>query len=318
MRRGTLLTQVLAVNLLLVAAAVIAALIASNPETIFQGAETGLVLGFALAGTVAVNVYMLSRRFEPLEHLVEEMEQADLTRPKPSSELHELDGPEEVKRLSRSFREMLERLEADRRQSAKDVLNAQERERARIALDLHDEVNQALTGLLLRLGALRRKAPPELEQELAETNAVATQAMEELLVIARRLRPTTLDDMGLEAALSALVADMGKGSGIAVAFEAEGDVSHLPDEVQLVVYRVAQEALSNSVQHGPPEHVRVRVVGDGASIELRVSDDGPGFDASLPREGLGISGMRERALLCGGTLTIDSQPGAGTRVTLTA
>ncbi len=316
MRRGTLLTQVLVVNLLLVAAAVVAASIASNPESVFRGAATGLVLGFAVAATVAVNVYLLSRRFAPLEDLVEEMERADLTRPTPSHELAELDGPEEVQRISRSFREMLERLEAERRQAAKDALGAQERERARIALDLHDEVNQALTGLLLRLGALRRQAPPELEAELVETNAVATQAMEELLAIARQLRPTMLDDIGLEAALRSLVAEVGDRAGIGAAFESEGDVAAVPEEVQLVAYRVAQEALTNSIQHGSPKHVRVRLIGAERSIELRVSDDGPGFDPATLEPGLGIGGMRERALLCGGTLEIDSAPAAGTRVTL--
>lgn len=318
MRRGTLLTQVLVVNLLLIAAAVVAASIASNPESSFRGAATGIVLGFAVAATVAVNVYLLSRRFAPLEELVEEMEHADLTRPAPSREIHDLGGPEEVRRISRSFREMLERLESERRQAAKDALGAQERERARIALDLHDEVNQALTGLLLRLGALRRKAPPELEAELIETNEVATQAMEELLVIARQLRPTTLDDMGLEAALESLVSEVGDRAGIAAAFESEGDVSAISEEVQLVTYRIAQEALSNSIQHGSPEHVRVRLLGDGGALELRVSDDGPGFDAAGSQAGLGIGGMRERALLVGGTLQIDSQPDAGTRVTLRA
>lgn len=318
MRRGTLLTQVLAVNLLLVAAAVVAASIASNPESIFRGAATGIVLGFAVAATVAFNVYLLSRRFEPLEQLVEEMERADLTRPTPSSEVAELEGPEEVRRISRSFHEMLERLEAERRQAARGALDAQERERARIALDLHDEVNQALTGLLLRLGALRRKAPPELADELAETNAVATQAMEELLAIARQLRPATLDDMGLKAALAALVAEVGSRAGIEAVFESEGELSTVSDDVQLVAYRVAQEALSNSLQHGPPEHIRVRLLGAGGTLELRISDDGSGFDPEQPPSGLGIAGMRERALLCGGALVIDSMPGSGTRVTLRA
>ncbi len=161
-------------------------------------------------------------------------------------------------------------------------------------------------------------APPELEAELAETNAVATQAMEELLAIARQLRPTTLDDLGLEAALASLVDEIGRRAGVAAAFEPEGDVSSVPDDVQLVAYRVAQEALSNSIQHGTPEHVRVRLIGAADSLELRVTDDGPGFDAHGSKPGLGISGMRERALLCGGTLQIDSAPGAGTRVTLRA
>lgn len=319
MRRGTLLTQVLLVNLLLIAAAVVAASIASDPDSALRdSATTGLVLGFALAATVAINVYLLSRRFEPLEHLVEEMERADLTRPAPVRDLKEPEGPEEVRRIAVSFREMLERLEAERRQGASNALGAQERERARIALDLHDEVNQALTGLVLRIEALRRQADPELAVELAETGAVAAQAMKELLSIARQLRPTILDDLGLEAALSTLVEELGQRGGIAATFEAVGSIDEVSDDVQLVTYRVAQEALSNAVQHGDPRHVRVRLLGSGTALELRVSDDGPGFDRSGSRDGLGIAGMRERALLCGGVLEIDSEPGAGTRVRLRA
>src|SRR5213078_771450 len=103
--------------------------------------------------------------------------------------------------LEQAFREMLDRLEAERLRGASAALEAQERERARVARDLHDEVNQALTALVLRIEALRTKAPPELSAELAETGAVATQAMEELLTVARALRPTALDDLGLTAAL---------------------------------------------------------------------------------------------------------------------
>ncbi len=312
MRRGTLLTQVLAVNLLLIAAAVVAASIATNPDSALRdSAGIGLVLGFALAATVAVNVYLLSRRFEPLEHLVEEMERADLSRPSPARQATKPEGPEEVRRIATSFREMLERLESERRQGASNALGAQERERARIALDLHDEVNQALTGLLLRIEAIRRRADPELADDLAETGAVAAQAMEELLSIARRLRPTTLDDLGLEAALATLVDELGSDAGLSATFEAEGDVSRVPDEVQLVAYRVAQEALSNAVQHADPDHVRVRLLGAGANLELRVSDDGPGFANGDCRPGLGIAGMRERALLLGGSLDVGPRLGGG-------
>ena len=108
-----------------------------------------------------------------------------------------------MQRLEHSFRLMLDgsRPSGGGRPSA--ALDAQERERARVARDLHDEVNQSLTGLLLRLEALRAKAPPELAGELAETGPVADQAMEELLALARQLRPTALDDLGLEAALAA-------------------------------------------------------------------------------------------------------------------
>jgi two-component system sensor histidine kinase UhpB len=319
MRRGTLLTQVLLVNLLLIAAAVIAASIASNPEnSLRDSASIGLVLGFALAATVAVNIWLLSRRFEPLQRLVTEMQTADLSKPPEPPAVTE--GPVEVVSLERSFHAMLERLEAERRGAANAALSAQERERERIARDLHDEVNQALTALLLRLAAVRRQAPdPEVAAELAEIGSLISRAMSELLDLARGLRPTTLDDLGLKAALATLVEEVEREAGIAAGFEAEGELDGVPDDVQLVTYRVAQEAVTNVIQHADAGHLRVRLIGtaDGA-IELRVSDDGAGYAGGRSNERLGIAGMRERALLCGGELTVESEPGAGTRVTLQA
>jgi two-component system sensor histidine kinase UhpB len=319
MRRGTLLTQVLLVNLLLIAAAVIAASIASNPEnSLRDSASIGLVLGFALAATVAVNIWLLSRRFEPLQRLVTEMQTADLSKPPEPPAVTE--GPVEVVSLERTFHAMLERLEAERRGAANAALSAQERERERIARDLHDEVNQALTALLLRLAAVRRQAPdPEVAAELAEIGSLISRAMSELLDLARGLRPTTLDDLGLKAALATLVEEVEREAGIAAGFEAEGELDGVPDDVQLVTYRVAQEAVTNVIQHADAGHLRVRLIGaaDGA-IELRVSDDGTGYAGGRSNERLGIAGMRERALLCGGELTVESEPGAGTRVTLQA
>lgn len=319
MRRGTLLTQVITVNLLLIAGAVVAASIASNPDSPLRDSATiGLVLGFALATAVAVNVLLLSRRFEPLERLVEEMEQADLSRPSAAAQAPAPNGSDEVRRLSRTFRAMLERLEAERRAGASAALEAQERERARIALDLHDEVNQALTGVLLRIEALRRKAPEEVRVELAETRDVASRAMEELLALARRLRPTSLDDLGLRAALAGLVEESGRSTGTVSAFDFEGDISGLSADAQLVTYRVAQEALTNAVQHAGARHIRVRLIGTGSGLELRITDDGSGFDAAEAEGGLGMAGMRERTLLVNGILEVESVPGEGTRVRLRA
>jgi two-component system sensor histidine kinase UhpB len=319
MRRGSLLTQVLLVNLLLIAAAVVAAVIASAPDSeLRDNGAAGLVLGFAVAATVAVNVYLLSRRTAPLELLADEMEQVDLSKPRPK-DIAPIKGAEEIERLERAFREMLDRLEAERRHGASQALEAQERERARVARDLHDEVNQALTGLALRIEALRAKVSPELSEELAETSAVAGRAMQELLALARQLRPTALDDLGLEAALAGLVEDVGRQSGIATAFEAEesvGSFHDLPDELQLVTYRVAQEALSNAVRHSGAAHVRARLTLTRDGLELRVSDDGSGFEPSSPESGLGVAGMRERALLVGAVFEIESRPGIGTRVRL--
>jgi two-component system sensor histidine kinase UhpB len=323
MRRKNLLTQVLVVNLLLIVAAVGAAGVAGNPSfDLGERPELALVLGFAVALTILVNVFMLQRRFRPLERLVDEMERADLSRPGANlrSATDGRSDPEEVARLQLAFRRMLERLEAERRRTSSAALAAQEEERARVARDLHDEVNQSLTGLLLRLEAARVKAPAELAHELADTKALANQAMEELLMLARQLRPTALDDLGLKAALAGHVSELGRQGKIRTSFEAHGDFSALPSDVQLVVYRVAQEALSNAARHSGADSVRVRLLrersGGGDRVELTVGDDGSGFTFDQAARGLGIAGMRERALLVGGDVEVESRPNVGTRVSL--
>ncbi|MET0557394.1 MAG: sensor histidine kinase [Solirubrobacterales bacterium] len=273
-----------------------------------------LVLVIALA----ISLLRLRRRLEPLETLIEEMEKVDLGRPGaalPSS----IDGvaeTEEVARLELAFLRMMRRLEAERRRAGSAALQAQEQERARVARDLHDEVNQSLTGLLLRLEAAREAAPPQLEAELEETKALANQAMRELLSLARQLRPTALDDLGLVAATAGQVEQLERGE-IDASFETEGDFSDLGDDAQLVVYRVVQEALANAARHSGAGSVRalLRRRGDGG-VELTVADDGRGFAFDEAEGGLGIAGMRERALLVGGDLTIESRPGRGTTVRL--
>jgi two-component system, NarL family, sensor histidine kinase UhpB len=317
-RRRNLLTQVLVVNLLLVVAAVVGAIIAANPKVdLGQKPAISLVLGFAIAFTILFNVFLLTRRFRPLEQLVDQMERADLSRP--GANLSGVDvpqGPEEVARLYQAFIRMLERLEAERRRASHAALEAQEEERARVARDLHDEVNQSLTGLLLRLEATREKAPPELAAELAETRKLANQAMQELLTLARQLRPTALDDLGLKAALSSHVTDLGRQSGIETSFTSEGDIASVPQDVQIVAYRVAQEALSNAIRHSGAGHVNVRLARHNGSFELDIGDDGQGFTFDDSSGGLGLPGMRERALLVNGDLQVVSRVDAGTSVRL--
>jgi two-component system, NarL family, sensor histidine kinase UhpB len=317
MRRRDLLTQVLVVNLVLVVAAVVAAVLAANPNiNLGEKPQAGLVLGFAVALSVAVNLYLLQRRFGPLERLVDEMERADLTRPGANLRGDTPTSPEEVVRLHRAFVHMLERLEAERRRASSAALDAQEEERARVARDLHDEVNQSLTGLLLRLEAAREQAPPHLAAELVEIRSVANKAMEELLTLARQLRPTALDDLGLKAALSSHVSELERQSGIAAEFRSDGDVATLPRDVQTVVYRVAQEALNNAIHHSGADQLDVNLARRDGVVELIVADDGHGFTFDQATRGLGLSGMRERALLVNGDLQVESRPQVGTRVRL--
>ena len=167
------------------------------------------MLAAAVLVTILANNFVMRRRFKPLESLTRTMERVDLavpgTRAQPSD-----DEPTDVARLRETFNVMLTRLETERVAAASAVLRAQEAERARLARDLHDEVNQALAAVSMRLAATAEGAPPELAAELAETQRLATQAMHELLGLARELRPAALDDHGLVPALRTQVRMFGE------------------------------------------------------------------------------------------------------------
>jgi two-component system, NarL family, sensor histidine kinase UhpB len=276
-----------------------------------------IVLLLAAVVLLSAALVRQRRRFAPLEKLIEDMEKVDLSRPGPvlPDSIDGVGETEEVERIELAFLRMMRRLEAERLRAGSAALRAQEQERARVARDLHDEVNQSLTGLLLRLEAVREAAPPELEPELAKTRALANQAMRELLSLARQLRPTALDDLGLVAAIAGQIDQVDQG-GIEASLSEEGRFSDLDDDVQLVIYRVAQEALSNAARHSDATLIEVSLSRLEHSVELTVADDGQGFAFDDSLGGLGISGMRERALLVGGNLTIESRPGHGTTIRL--
>jgi two-component system, NarL family, sensor histidine kinase UhpB len=320
--RTTLLTQVLAVNAFLVGiTALIAVVVARDRLEDATSTEGVLTLALAVSSAVLLNSILLRIRLDPIGRLVRTMDQIDLLSPGRRHSVN-ASAPREVQELSARFNEMLIRIEDERREAGRAVLRAQEQERSRIAQDLHDEVNQALTAILLRLEATISDAPPMLRVELQETKQLATQAMEELLHLARQLRPTALDDHGLIAALASQVDDFGHRTGIEARFHRHGPVPALSDEEQLVIYRVTQESLNNIAQHSAARRVDVDLSFVG-TIVLRITDDGHGFEmtarrtARRRRGGLGLSGMRERALLIGGHLNIFSAPGQGTTIELT-
>src|SRR3954464_7507972 len=197
MRSRTLLTQVLAVNTVLVAiTAFVAAVVARERFQDAVSREGMLLLGLAVLAVILLNSMLLRRRLEPMGRLVRTMSEVDLASPGHRADVA-AGASSEVQRLTADFNRMMGRLEHERREAGRAVLRGPEQERSRIARDLHDEVNQALTGILLRLEATMSDAPPHLVAELADTKALATQAMEELLHLARELRPTALDDHGL-------------------------------------------------------------------------------------------------------------------------
>jgi two-component system, NarL family, sensor histidine kinase UhpB len=319
MRRPSLLGQILAFNLLLVATAIFVASMAAGLDLTLAGQRRQfLVLALALLLTLVVNIWLLRRRFEPLERVLDTMERIDLSQPGRRVELDEAvtGGTTDIQRLAAAFNRMLDRLEKERRRSGELALSAQEEERKRVARDLHDEVNQALTALLLRLEAAAQHAPPELRAELDQTKQLANRAMVELLDLARQLRPAALDDHGLKAALATQVRHYDRRGPAHARLELDQDLDGLPQDVELVIYRVAQEALTNAARHSEASNIGVSLGRANSHVVLRVVDDGKGFTFADETKGLGLSGMRERALLVNGRLEVDSRPGKGTTVRL--
>jgi two-component system, NarL family, sensor histidine kinase UhpB len=316
MRSRPLLAQVLAVNLLLIAGTVLVATVAVDAHitNVTRGREA-FVLGLAIVATLLGNWLLLRWRFKPLDELISSMERIDLGQPEQRLLSAKAADSAEVRRLEAAYQRMIGRLEVERRDAGRAAIQAQERERRRIAQDLHDEVNQALTAVSLRLQASIERSPPELRRELSETKRLSSQAMEELLALARQLRPAVLDDHGLIPALHSQVRDFGDQARIRATFNTRGQIPPLTPEQQLVIYRVTQESLSNIAQHAHARSVEVELSFIGRTL-LRITDDGRGF-AAARNGGLGLSGMRERALLVGGLLSIWSGEGQGTRVELT-
>src|SRR4051794_17152605 len=231
-RRESLVGQVVAVNVLLVVAVLFAATAAAGlnlavtDERLRYGA-----IAISILLLLVANMILLRRRFSPLETLITRLEEIDPAQPTTQFVVPRT-TVEEVERLAITFRRLLRRIEDERRRSGRLVLRAQEEERRRLARDLHDEVNQALTAILLRLQALSEDAPPELSHDIGELKALVSQAMEELLRLARQLRPASLDDLGLIAAIEGQIARFGETTEIQASFHHEGSPEQLTEDQQ--------------------------------------------------------------------------------------
>ena len=197
------------------------------------------------------------------------------------------------------------------------LLAAQEEERARLARELHDEAGHVLTALRLELGALDGG---EQAVRVARCLALTDDALARIRRVVQNLRPPVLDEVGLVPSLSWLLEDAAGNAGWDVWFQAEGRDECFPSSIAVACFRIAQEALTNVARHANATHVRLFVGARCGSIELEVSDDGTGFDlAAQARPGagrrhFGLASMQERAALLRGRVSIESSPGAGTRV----
>jgi two-component system, NarL family, sensor histidine kinase UhpB len=262
--------------------------------------EVGVLVG-ALALVVLVNVLLLRRVMGPLRALTSQARRLD---PAGSAERMPGAGPtSEVGELALTLNEMLERLETERREATGRVLAGQEAERLRIAQELHDQVGQDLTAVLLSLARAQTEAPGPTGSTIEEAQDAVRASLEDVRRIALELRPEALDDLGLPSALAVLCERFSERSGLAVERRIAEALPALSREEELVVYRVAQEALTNVARHSGSSRAELVLDVDVGRVQLVVRDWGHGLGPGF-RPGSGIRGMRERAALVGASIEL--------------
>jgi two-component system, NarL family, sensor histidine kinase UhpB len=291
-----------------------AAVLALSPASIHSSITTDELFGLlaGLAVMLVLDLLFLRSALAPLRRLTALMRSIDLLRP--GRRLGEVGwAGSEIGLLASTFDEMLDRLEGERRRSARRAVAAQEGERLRVARELHDELGQTLTAIALR--AEHAAVDGGHADALADIATAVQRSVNDVRRIARELRPEALDDLGLVNALIAMCARAAPEGQPRIRREFAADLPALGAESDLVVYRVAQEAVTNAVRHARASTVALALTGEDGRVVLRVHDDGVGLPEPF-EEGIGITGMRERALLVGADLALSSMPGQGTEVRL--
>lgn len=296
----------------------VAVLLAFAPVTIsvpVRPAEIAII-AVGLIVTTTVSLLLVRRTLAPLRRLTEIMQSVDPM--EPGRRLTDVDPRHaDAAALAHSFNAMLDRIEFERADSARRALTAQEHERLRIARELHDEVGQTLTAIALEAERAAEAGSGAESESWVRVAEWAQQSVEDLRRIARELRPEALDDLGLISAFIALCNRVSAQAGIEIDRQlADGLPPHDPT-IDLVVYRVAQEALTNIMRHSGASKATVSLEVLEDHMRLRVTDDGRGIaDGEHDLSKAGVAGMRERAMLVGGALTIRSGPEEGTEVEL--
>lgn len=291
------------------------AALAWAPVTVHRVATPSelVVLGIGLVLVLVIDLLLLRRAFRPLRTLASTMQTAESALARDHARAYEGTSAE-VRSLARALGGMLERLERERRDSALRELAAQERERQRIARELHDEVGQMLTAIALRAERAADDAGATERATLLEISQTALGSLEDVRRIARELRPEVLDDLGLFNAIVALCGRVDRQPGIRVNRQLNWSLPQLAPEVELVIYRVAQEALTNVLRHAAATEVVVELRAGTRSVVLEVADNGRGAPADAVERGM--RGMRERASVIDAELLVRARLEGGTSVVL--
>jgi two-component system sensor histidine kinase UhpB len=311
-----LLYRVAGINALLMLAAVAVTIAVLGPGKVSSLAldEEVLVLVLAVVLVAVANVYLLQRVVGPVQALTALARKVDfgsLGQRMPGAARNS-----EAGELALTFNEMLSRLESERRDSAGRVLRAQESERLRIARELHDQVGQELTVVLLGLERISSRASPALGEDVSTVQHAVRKSLDDVRRIAIELRPEALDDLGLASALTVLAERFSEQLGLEISDRIAPDLPALPEETELVVYRVAQEALTNVARHSASSRADLTLEHADGQLILTVRDYGLGLPQNVAY-GTGMRGMRERATLIGATIEIGTlRRGPGCEVRL--
>jgi two-component system sensor histidine kinase UhpB len=303
---------VVAINATIIAGATAA--LALTPATVRYPIRfrEAIVLVVGVVAVALANALLLRRSFGPLAGVVTRMESVDLLQPR---ERLAVVGGQETRAVISGLNQMLARLEEERSESSRRTLAALEGERARIARELHDEIGQRLTGLLLQLGNLAPDAPAAMRRRVNELQEDTRTTLDEVGALAWQLRPGILDDLGLVRALEALVESCEDRGDLRVTCSLPAALPPLGSEAELAVYRIVQEAMTNALRHAQARRVDLTVASGHDRLTVSVADDGQGL-RQRPTGGAGVRGMRERALSIGAALAIEPAAPSGVAVTL--
>lgn len=304
--RMSLARQIFLVEVFVLGLAAILLLVSPLKVTAPDGipAEVSVIVGL---GIVLLVIHLgLRRLIAPLKRLADVMGTVDPREPVPDLRRYVLPDDDEVTRLVDACEQMLERFRIERLESDRRTVVAQDAERRRVANEIHDELGQTLTALALQIE--RADLPTDAREPMQR---IVNRALSDVRGISRRLRPEVLDDLGLVNALIALTTRVTQESGLPIERSFAGPIPDIGPDTELVVYRIAQEALTNVIRHADASRATVALRHEHDRVVLTVSDNGTGFAATPPPDG-GIAGMHERARLVDGTLHVEPDPGSGT------
>jgi two-component system sensor histidine kinase UhpB len=320
-KRRPLFQKVIIANTVLIAIGALMGLYLQ--EKYFRGGEVGFMVLFITSGvslSVLVNYLLVKLAFRPLDDVTDTMKA--IRAGHRGIRVPEATDDPQIEELSKSLNSMLNSMERQRKRAAASVIKAQEEERKRIARELHDETSQSLTGLVIGIRMVEEIVPdsqPEIKERLTNISDLAHQTLNEVHTMAVRLRPSVLDDLGLSAALRSYVKEFSQNTNIAVDLQMIGMTERLTPELETVLYRVVQEALTNVARHAKADSCRITLQRKDSKVQGVISDNGRGFDSEMMMmsdngRGLGLHGMKERIELVGGNLEFDSTPDEGATI----